>query len=60
MIPAVADAVSPTCMVWASDYPHYDAEWPGAVDEMTRRDDLTPVLKRAVMADNADRWFRLV
>jgi len=59
MIPVVADAVNPECMVWASDYPHYDAEWPGAVDEMTSRGDLTPVLKRAVLADNADRWFRL-
>ena len=59
MIPVVADAVNPECMVWASDYPHYDAEWPGAVDEMTSRNDLPPVLKRAVLADNADRWFRL-
>ena len=47
-----------SCM-WASDYPHYDAEWPGAVDEMTSRADLAPVLKAAVLADNADRWFRL-
>ncbi len=59
MIPVVADAVNPECMVWASDYPHYDAEWPGAVEEMTSRGDLPPVLKRAVLADNADHWFRL-
>jgi predicted TIM-barrel fold metal-dependent hydrolase len=51
--------VDPDCMVWSSDYPHYDAEWPGALDEMLTRDDITQDLKRAVLGGNAVRWFRL-
>jgi predicted TIM-barrel fold metal-dependent hydrolase len=58
-IPVVAEMVDPHCMVWSSDYPHYDAEWPGAVDEMLTRDDLGPDLKRGVLGSNAARWFRL-
>ena len=55
----VAARVNGGCMVWSSDYPHYDAEWPGAVDEMLERRDLDDVLKTAVLGGNADRWFRL-
>jgi predicted TIM-barrel fold metal-dependent hydrolase len=58
-IPIVAQMVGPDCMVWSSDYPHYDAEWPGAVEEMLARDDLTPDLKGAVLGGNAARWYRL-
>jgi uncharacterized protein len=58
-ITVVAQMVDPACMVWSSDYPHYDAEWPGAVDEMLGRDDITQDLKRAVLGGNAVRWFRL-
>ena len=58
-IPVVAEMVSPDCIVWASDYPHYDAEWPGAVAEMIGRPDLTDELRRGVLAANAARWFRL-
>jgi predicted TIM-barrel fold metal-dependent hydrolase len=58
-IPVVARMVGGDCMVWSSDFPHYDAEWPGAVAEMIERRDLTPDLKRAVLAGNAARWFRL-
>ena len=58
-IPVVATRVNDACMVWSSDYPHYDAEWPGAVDEMIERRDLDDGLKAAVLGGNADRWFRL-
>ena len=58
-IPVVARVVGADCMVWSSDFPHYDAEWPGAVAEVIERRDLTPDLKRAVLAGNAARWFRL-
>jgi predicted TIM-barrel fold metal-dependent hydrolase len=58
VIPAVAD-LHPGTVLWASDYPHYDAEFPGAVKEMFERDDLSPAQKAAVMGANADRFFRL-
>ena len=58
-IPVVARVVGADCMVWSSDFPHYDAEWPGAVAEVIERRDLTPDLKRAVLGGNAARWFRL-
>jgi predicted TIM-barrel fold metal-dependent hydrolase len=58
VIPAVV-TLCPGVVLWASDYPHYDAEFPGAVKEMFERDDLTHQQKTAVMGANADRFFAL-
>jgi uncharacterized protein len=58
-VPAVASLVGGDRIMWASDYPHYDAEFPGAVKEMFERADMDQNLRAAVMATNADRFFRL-
>jgi uncharacterized protein len=56
---AVADLVGDDRIMWASDYPHYDSEFPGAVQEMFERDSLTEERKVKIMASNADAFFRL-
>ncbi|MCU1457396.1 MAG: amidohydrolase [Actinomycetia bacterium] len=58
VIPAVID-LHPGVVLWASDYPHYDAEFPGAVKEMFEREDLTDAQRAEAMAGNADHFFGL-
>lgn len=56
---AVARLVGDDLIMWASDYPHYDSEFPGAVAEMFERDDLDPASRKRIMGGNADRFFAL-
>ena len=47
------------CILWASDYPHSDAIFPGALRAFTERDDLTDAQKRKIASENARRLFPL-
>jgi predicted TIM-barrel fold metal-dependent hydrolase len=55
----VCEAVGDGHVMWASDYPHFDAEFPGAVKEMFERGDLSPERRARVMGANAVDFFRL-
>lgn len=44
-------------VVWASDYPHWDSEFPGSVQRVTDRDDLTDAQKRALFEENPRRLY---
>jgi predicted TIM-barrel fold metal-dependent hydrolase len=51
-------ANSPLCgadrIIWASDYPHPDAKFPGVTDELTEAlEDLTFEQKRAITSESA-------
>jgi predicted TIM-barrel fold metal-dependent hydrolase len=43
------------CIVWASDYPHSDAIFPGALKAFLEQPDLSAEQKRAITSDNALR-----
>ena len=45
-------------MVFASDYPHWDSEFPNSVRNITRRSDLSQTQKTAVLGRNAARIYR--
>ena len=45
------------CILWASDYPHSDAIYPGALRALTERDDLSEAQKRKLTRDNARRLY---
>jgi len=45
------------CIVWASDYPHSDALFPGAVAALTGREDLSAEQKAKLTSRNAARLF---
>ena len=49
------DTLGPHLVAYASDYPHWDAEFPDSVTHIVERDDLSQDVKRAVLADNARR-----
>jgi predicted TIM-barrel fold metal-dependent hydrolase len=44
-------------VAYASDYPHWDCEFPESVRKIADRDDLTDEQKRAVLGDNALRLY---
>lgn len=46
-------------LVWASDYPHPDATFPGMVDELFEADGLTDGDRRTILADNPVALYRI-
>src|SRR5919199_126662 len=56
-LPFAAEAVRPDILMYASDYPHWDSDWPHTVKTVAERTDMTDDLKRKVMAENALRFY---
>jgi uncharacterized protein len=56
-IPYVAEWVGEDQLLYASDYPHWDTEWPHTVSTLLDRDDMTPTLKRKILSENALRFY---
>lgn len=51
--------VYPECVVFASDYPHADATFPGSTRSLLESDQLDAVAVRRVLRDNARRLYGL-
>jgi hypothetical protein len=56
ILPAVAELVGDDQLLYASDYPHYDANWE-ALDVIVDRKDISDDQKRKFLSDNAKRLF---
>lgn len=52
-----AERLGAGAVVYASDYPHWDAEFPGSVAAIRDRDDLDVATRRAILGENAARVF---
>jgi uncharacterized protein len=50
-----AERLGPGAVIYASDYPHWDAEFPGSVAAIRDREDLDAGTRRAILGDNARR-----
>jgi len=50
-----AERLGPGVVVYASDYPHWDAEFPGSVAAVRDRADLDPATRQAILGGNARR-----
>ena len=55
----VIDSIGADRVVFASDYPHWDATFPGVTDMILNRKDLGADTKRKLMGENAARLLRL-
>jgi predicted TIM-barrel fold metal-dependent hydrolase len=44
-------------ILYASDYPHWDCDWPHTVQRMAGRDDLSDEVKRKFFYSNATRFY---
>jgi len=56
-IPYVAETVGAETLVFASDFPHHDCFYPGAVEKIRKRPDLDAKLVAAMLSDNPHRLY---
>ena len=59
ILPYVISVVGEDSIMYASDFPHWDAEYPASIDAMLDRDDLTEQAKRKILGENAKRLYGL-
>ncbi|MBI1962657.1 MAG: amidohydrolase family protein [Candidatus Rokubacteria bacterium] len=59
LLPQALKLVGENQIVYASDFPHWDNSFPGNIDEIKERGDLTDAQKRKVLADNGRRLYKL-
>lgn len=60
MIPSVVNYIGEDHVCWASDYPHWDAIFPGAVEELRKHmSGLPESAQRKVLGENARRFLAL-
>ncbi|MBI4637193.1 MAG: amidohydrolase family protein [Candidatus Rokubacteria bacterium] len=59
LLPQALKLIGEHQIVYASDFPHWDHGYPGSVDEIRARGDLTDAQKRKILADNTRRLYRL-
>ena len=57
LIPAAAEYLGTDKLFWASDWPHWDNEYPESLEEMLEREDLSAHDKRLMMRENALRMY---
>jgi len=56
-LPYVAGTIGAETLVFASDFPHHDCFFPGAVEKIRRRADLDAKLVSAMLGDNPSRLY---
>jgi predicted TIM-barrel fold metal-dependent hydrolase len=56
LLPAAAALLGDTQLLYASDYPHYDADWE-ALDNICARTDITDEQRQLFLGENAKRLF---
>ena len=53
LIPQVVDILGENALFYASDWPHWDNEYPENIQHIWERQDLSESAKRAILSDNA-------
>jgi predicted TIM-barrel fold metal-dependent hydrolase len=59
VLPAVIDALGDDFILYASDYPHWDGEFPESTRPLRTRSDISEASRAKILAHNAVRFFRL-
>ena len=59
LLPQAVKLVGENQIVWASDFLHWDHSYPGSIDDIRDRGDLSEAQKRNILGDNARRLYRL-
>jgi predicted TIM-barrel fold metal-dependent hydrolase len=59
MLPIAAEWIGESQLLYASDYPHWDSDWPHTVRALRERTDLSESLKRKVLGENAVGFYGL-
>lgn len=59
LLPILVEHGLEETLLFCSDFPHFDARFPGAVSCLTDRADIGETVKRKVLCDNASRFYGL-
>jgi uncharacterized protein len=59
LLPQALKLVGENQVVYASDFPHWDNSYPGSIDEIVNRGDITESQKRKVLGENCRRLYGL-
>ena len=59
LLPQTLEILGDQSLVYASDWPHWDHEYPESIAQLWRREDLTEAQKRGILADNARVMYGL-
>lgn len=59
ILPGVIDVIGDDNILFASDYPHGDATWPGVVAELADRADISEESKAKIFSENPARLYAL-
>ena len=57
MLPYVIERLGADKLLFSSEYPHWDTEWPHAVKTFVDRDDVSDADKRLILCDNPERFY---
>jgi hypothetical protein len=55
----VTNILGPDFIMYASDYPHWDGNWPESTKPLRERRDLADDVRAKVAGENARRFYRL-
>ena len=59
LIGATSEILSPRNIYYASDFPHWDTEFPENIEHLSRRKDLNDEAKKWLFAESAKRLYKL-
>ena len=59
ILPAVTDILGADFIMYASDYPHWDGNWPESTKPLRERRDLRDDVRAKIAGTNARRFYRL-
>ena len=59
ILPAVTDLLGADFVMYASDYPHWDSDFPNSSRPLRERSDLTDEVRAKIMETNARRFYAL-
>ena len=59
ILPAVAQLLGADFIMYASDYPHWDGDWPESTAPLRERRDISDEVRAKIAGANARRFYRL-
>jgi predicted TIM-barrel fold metal-dependent hydrolase len=59
ILPGVIDVLGDDFIMFASDYPHWDGEWPESTKHLRTRPDISEAARAKIGGRNAQRFYGL-
>jgi predicted TIM-barrel fold metal-dependent hydrolase len=59
ILPGVVDVLGSGFIMYASDYPHWDGDFPESTKPLRTRTDITDATREKILGDNAARFFAI-